>query len=156
MWLPFWGSRTSETDFWVSSSAFFVCVGESVHLISSWGLFSLLCFCFFYFWFVEPELSWTESCNCWTVQNWSDSRPPGHSLGWYGQPGTATEAVWCGHPHFRTYTQIWGIWTWKQVLYQSRISYRSLSCLREVSKAWETAVGYSFLIGKIIVKINTY
>lgn len=114
---------------------------------------------FFLLWFLEPELSWTESCNCWTVQNWADSRPSGHSLGWYGKPGTATKAVWCGHPHFRTYTQIWGVWTWKQILYQPRISYRSLSCLRKVSMGWEIPVGGFLLITQtteLLVKVNIY
>ena len=56
--------------------------------------------------FTEPELPRTKSGNSGPVQNWPDPRAPGDSLGRHGQPGTATEAAGCGHPHLWSHTQV--------------------------------------------------
>lgn len=81
---------------------------------------------------LEFELPWTESCNSGSLSHWFVTWTSSSPLGWSRVSGFDSEATWCWHFDFWSYTQVWSIWIGQQVLHQSWKCDWCLQCFGQV------------------------
>ena len=90
-------------------------------------------------------LSWTESCDCRTIQNWIVSRASNRSLGRSGIIGFASTSTGSWYSNFGSHSQVRGLRTRREVFHQPWFRYRGLQSHHQVN---------SRLTWKFFIKIN--